>query len=153
MDGVSRGVIKAGKPIPLEVGTHRVRYSAPGFTDSSDKPVTIALNAVSSDTFNLEKLAPPPPDVANLIVTTNPGAHLSVDGGQHSASDRPDGNGSYTFVGLPPGKHSIPASLDGFVALPAKEVELRKGEIFSFECVDVAGGSDGGFLQGRPELD
>ena len=126
VDGVSRGVIKAGKPIPLEVGTHRVRYSAPGFTDSADKPVTIALNAVTSDTFNLEKLAPPPPDVANLIVTTNPGAHLSVDGGQHSATA--DANGSYTFVGLPPGKHSISASLDGFVALPAKEVELRKGE-------------------------
>jgi tetratricopeptide (TPR) repeat protein/predicted Ser/Thr protein kinase len=125
VDGVFKGTISDGKPIPLEVGTHKVRYSAPGFVDSADKAITIALNAQTSDTFNLTALPPPAPNSGNLIVETNPGAQVSVDG-QHTGAAGP--NGSYPVNGLTPGKHSISVSLDGYVPVQGKQVDVTAGQ-------------------------
>jgi len=126
VDGVSRGMIKPGKPIPLEVGNHRVRYSAPGYVDSTDKVVNITLNGQVSDSFNLEKLPPPAANVGNLMIQTNPGAHVSIDGGQHAGVA--DANGNYPINGLSPGKHTIDATLDGYAAVQRREINVAAGQ-------------------------
>lgn len=126
VDDVYKGMISDGKSIPLEVGNHNVRYSAPGFVDSTKKPITIALNAETADTFNLTALPPPLPTAGNLMIETNPGAHVSIDGGQHPGVA--DANGNYAINGLSPGNHSISATLDGYVAVQGKQVAVAAGQ-------------------------
>jgi eukaryotic-like serine/threonine-protein kinase len=126
VDDVYKGMVSDGKGIPLEVGTHNVRYSAPGFVDSPKKPITIALNAEAADTFNLTALPQPLPTVGNLMIQTNPGAHVSIDGGQHPGVA--DANGNYAIDGLSPGNHSISAALDGYVSVQGKQVTIAAGQ-------------------------
>ena len=126
VDDVYKGMVSDGKGILLEVGTHNVRYSAPGFVDSTKKPITIALNAETADTFNLTALPPPLPTVGNLMIETNPGAHVSIDSGQHPGVA--DANGNYAINGLSPGNHSISATLDGYVAVQGKQVAVAAGQ-------------------------
>ena len=61
VDGVSRGVVRQGKSIPIEEGPHKIRYSAQGYVDSDEKTVNITRGKDLSDRFNLVKTAPPPP--------------------------------------------------------------------------------------------
>ena len=126
VDDVYKGMVSDGKSIPLEVGTHNVRYSAPGFVDSPKKPITIALNAETADTFTLTALPPPLPTAGNLIIETNPGAHVSIDGGQHAGVA--DASGNYAINGLSPGNHSISAALDGYVPVQGKQVAITAGQ-------------------------
>ena len=126
VDDVYKGMVSDGKGIPLEVGTHNVRYSAPGYVDSTKKPITIALNAETADTFNLTALPPPLPTAGNLMIETNPGAHVSIDGGQHPGVA--DANGNYAINGLSPGNHSISATLDGFIPVQGKQVAVAAGQ-------------------------
>ncbi len=126
VDDVYKGMVSDGKSIPLEVGAHNVRYSAPGFVDSTKKPITIALNAETADTFNLTALPPPLPTAGNLMIETNPGAHVSIDGGQHPGVA--DANGNYAINGLSPGNHSISATLDGYLPVQGKQVAVAAGQ-------------------------
>lgn len=126
VDDVYKGMVSDGKSIPLEVGTHNVRYSAPGFVDSAKKPITIALNAETADTFNLTALPPPLPTAGNLMIETNPGAHISIDGGQHAGVA--DASGNYAINGLSPGNHTIAAALDGYVSVQGKLVAVAAGQ-------------------------
>jgi len=126
VDDVYKGMVSDGKSIPLEVGTHNVRYSAPGFVDSAKKPITITLNAETADTFNLTALPPPLPTVGNLMIQTNPGARVSLDGGQHAGVA--DASGNYAVNGLSPGNHTISAVLDGYTAVQGKQVSIVAGQ-------------------------
>src|SRR6202044_3050299 len=101
-------------PLPLEVGTYKVHYSAAGFEDSADKPVTISLKAATNDSYTLLAMKPPPPNVGNLTVTTNPLAHIVLDGSKHVDADA---SGKFTFEGLTPGPHTVDVSLDRFVSV------------------------------------
>jgi serine/threonine protein kinase len=60
VDGTSLGMIRQGKSIPLEEGTHKIRYSAPGYQDSDEKSIKITRNQDASDRFNLVKVVQPP---------------------------------------------------------------------------------------------
>ena len=126
VDDVSKGTISTGTKIPVGVGTHTVRYQVPGFADSPNKTVTISLNAETSDTFNLTALPPPPPNLGNLVVETNPGARVSIDNGQHAGVADPSGR--YSINGLAPGVHSIEAQLDGYASVQGKQIEIKAGQ-------------------------
>ena len=123
--GVYKGTVGAGSPLPLEVGTYKVHYSAAGFEDSADKPVTISLKATTTDTYTLLAMKPPPPNVGNLTVTTNPLAHIVLDGNKHVDADA---SGKYTFEGLTPGPHTVDVSLDKFVGVSGKPVQVQANQ-------------------------
>ncbi len=61
VDGVSQGTFRAGKPITLAEGKHKVKYSAAGFEDSQEKTINIVRKKDTNDRFSLTKSAPPPP--------------------------------------------------------------------------------------------
>jgi hypothetical protein len=122
VDDVFKGTVAEGAPISIEAGPHRVRYQAPGYEDSSNKPIAIALNSEVSDTFNLTPLKPPLPDVGNLIVDTNPFAHIVLDNNKRADADQ---NGKYTFENLAPGTHTVDVSLEKFISVPGKTVQVQ----------------------------
>jgi eukaryotic-like serine/threonine-protein kinase len=126
VDDVFKGTVSDGTPISLEAGPHRVHYSAPGYTDSVNKAVTIALNGEISDTFNLVVLPPPAPNKGNLEVDSTPGAHISIDNGKQTGIA--DSNGKFTLDGLSPGVHSIDAQLDGYTPIQGKQIEITAGK-------------------------
>ncbi|MFC5863372.1 protein kinase [Acidicapsa dinghuensis] len=126
VDGVLRGNIHQGKPLVIEAGTHHVRYAAAGFKDSADKTITIALNQQVTDSFNLDPLPKPVANAANLIVQSNPGAQILVDGGKYSGTANAEGE--YTITNIPPGHHTIGASLAGYVAVPSKGIDVQAGQ-------------------------
>jgi serine/threonine-protein kinase len=129
--GVYKGTASNGSPLPLEVGTYRVHYSAAGFEDSADKPVTISLKATTTDTYTLLAMKPPPPNVGNLTVSTNPFAHIVLDNSKHAEADA---SGKYTFEGLTPGPHTVDISLDKFVSLPGKAVQVQANQYASLDA-------------------
>ena len=126
VDDVYKGLVTDGAPIQLEVGTHTVRYSAPGYVDSSSKTIAITLNGETTDSFNLTAIPSPASNVGNLIVTANPGAHISIDGGKYSGTA--NNNGTLQLNGLTPGRHLLTASLDGFTTIQGKQVEVAAGQ-------------------------
>jgi hypothetical protein len=132
VDEVYKGTFAEGSSIQLEGGTHTVRYSAKGYVDSAKKDIRIELNKEASDTYNLAVLPPPPPNLGNLTLRTNPGAHISVDG--LSKGDA-DGNGSLTVKGLKPGKHFVDVKLDGFVAAQRRDLEVAAGKNANVEVM------------------
>ena len=125
VDEVYKGTFEDGSPIPLEGGTHAVRYSAKGYADSAKKDIRIQLNKEVSDTYTLVALPPPPPNLGNLTVRTNPGAHVAVDGLHKGEAD---GNGSLTIKDLKPGKHFLDVTLEGFVAAQRRDLEVAAGK-------------------------
>jgi hypothetical protein len=83
------------------------------------------LKATTNDTYTLLALKPPPPNVGNLTVTTNPLAHIVLDGSKRVDADA---NGKYTFEGLPPGPHTVDVSLDKFVSVSGKAVQVQANQ-------------------------
>lgn len=126
VDGVLRGNIKQGKPLVIEAGTHHVRYAAAGYKDSADKTITIALNQQASDSFNLDPLPKPVANAANLIVQSNPGAQILVDGGKYSGAANSEGD--YTVSNISPGHHTVDAALSGYIALKGKGIDVQAGQ-------------------------
>ena len=131
VSGVYKGTVSNGSPLPLEVGTYKVHYSAPGFEDSADKPVTISLKATTNDTYTLLAMKPPPPNVGNLTVTTNPFAHIVLDKGKVAEANA---SGKYTFEALTPGTHTVDVSLDRFVSLSGRTTEVKANEYASIDA-------------------
>jgi hypothetical protein len=123
VDGVPR-TAHADKPISLEEGTHKIRYSAFGYIDSPEKSLVITRNKETTDTFNLEKLPPPAPTVGRLMLTGSaPGAQVSIDGVVKGAA-----NDSGTFsVDLPPGAHKIELQASSYKPL-ALQVSVAAGQ-------------------------
>ncbi|HZD47111.1 MAG TPA: protein kinase [Silvibacterium sp.] len=87
VDGVSRGLVRQGKPMPLEEGTHTIKYSAPGYADSDEKSVNITHNKDTLVRFNLAKVAqpppqPPPPSGGASIISFSATPSAIQEGGQ-----------------------------------------------------------------------
>jgi eukaryotic-like serine/threonine-protein kinase len=129
--GVYKGTVMNGSPLPLEVGTYKVHYSAPGFEDSTDKPVTISLKATTQDTYTLVAMKAPLPNVGNLTVSTNPFAHILLDNNKRVEADA---SGKYTFEGLTPGPHTVDVSLDKFVSVSGKPVQVQANQYASLDA-------------------
>ena len=119
VDGKNLGLHRVGGPIPLEVGTHKVKYSAQDDSDSQEHTIRIAANQNTPDSFVLKPPAPKPATggtaqaAGKLIIQTNPGAQISVDGKTLGAADS---GGNYSVQGLNTGQHSVEIAQDKFQA-------------------------------------
>jgi serine/threonine-protein kinase len=60
VDGKNMGLHHAGESIRLELGTHKVKYSAQDDSDSQEHTIQIAANQNTPDTFFLKPPAPKP---------------------------------------------------------------------------------------------
>jgi len=70
VDGKNMGLHRAGEQIRLELGTHKVKYTAQDDSDSQEHTIQIALNQNTPDTFNLKPLAPKPQSGPNTQAST-----------------------------------------------------------------------------------
>ncbi len=119
VDGKNMGTHRIGELIPLEFGTHKVAYSALDNSDTQEHIVKIAANQDTPDTFVLKLGQPKPSNGGNnnvqvtgkLVVETNPGASVSIDGQFKGVADS---RGSYAIQGVSGGQHALWISLDGF---------------------------------------
>jgi hypothetical protein len=130
VDGKNMGLHRVGESIPLEMGTHKVKYSAQDDSDSQEHTIQISVNKNSQDTFFLK---PPPakpqpgPEqttVGKLVIQTNPGAQVTIDG-QYKGSA--DSGGNYSVQGLNGGQHAVGVSLDKFQSVN-REVSIAAGQ-------------------------
>jgi serine/threonine-protein kinase len=130
VDGKNLGLHRVGGPIPLEVGTHKVKYSAQDDSDSQEHTIRIAANQNTPDSFVLKPPAPKPATggtaqaAGKLIIQTNPGAQISVDGKTLGAADS---GGNYSVQGLNTGQHSVEIAQDKFQAAN-RQVTIASGE-------------------------
>ena len=122
--GQYKGTTADGKPFPMAVGNYMVHYSAVGFDESADKSIIISRGATTSDTYALVKLKAPPPSVGNLRVHTQPGAQVTLDGGQTVTAD----NGTASFQNLPPAAHRVDVSLDGYTPVKGQSITIAAGQ-------------------------
>jgi serine/threonine-protein kinase len=51
VDGKNMGLHRVGDPIPLEIGTHKVKYTAQDDSDSQEHTIQIVLNETARDSF------------------------------------------------------------------------------------------------------
>jgi len=144
--GVYKGTVINGNTLPLAVGKYdNVHFSADGFEDSPEKTVNISLKTTTTEPYNLMPRKPPPPNVGNLTVTTNPLAHILLDGGKRVDADS---NGKYNFEGLTPGLHTVDVSLDKFVSVSGKPVQVQAGQYASIDAhMDPVPVPPSGFLK------
>ena len=128
VDGVLKGFTQSdGKlSLPLDEGTHTVRFTKAGYEDFQAPPIAISANQAASVSFKLNQsagAAPPPPTEAYLTVHSSPGASVSVD----SASvGRTDARGDL-IVPVKPGRRSIQVGLDNFQTY-SQSVTAKAGE-------------------------
>jgi len=132
VDGKNMGLHRAGEQIRLELGTHKVKYSSQDDSDSQEHTVQIAANQNTPDTFQLKPPTPKPQIQAGgnvqatgkLIVQTNPGAQISIDGHYLGSAD---GGGNYSAQGLSSGQHLVAISEDRFQPT-SRQVTIAGGQ-------------------------
>lgn len=128
VDGVLKGFTQSDGELslPLDEGTHTVRFTKAGYEDFQAPPIAISASKGTSVSFNLTQsagVAPPPPTEAYLTVHSSPGASVSVD----SASvGRTDARGDL-IVPVKPGRRSIQVGLDNFQTF-SQSVTVKPGE-------------------------
>lgn len=115
VDGANLGLRRAGESIPLEQGTHKVKYTAQDNSDSVEHTIQIAANKNVADNFTLKPKPAPQPTpgatVGQLSIQTTPGAQIAIDG--HGIGSA-DAGGNYLVQGLTPGKHAAYIAKDQF---------------------------------------
>jgi serine/threonine-protein kinase len=119
VDGKNMGTHRVGESIPLESGTHKIAYSALDNSDTQEHTIKIAANQNTPDTFVLKPGEPKPstggndnvPAAGKLIVQTNPGASIAIDGQFKGVADA---GGKYAVQGIGGGQHAVWISMDGF---------------------------------------
>ncbi len=115
VDGVAKGFTLADGTVklPLDPGSHSIRFTKPGFSDCQQTTVTIKLNAVATVPCQMKQLsttAPAPPTDAFLTIHSTPNASLSIDG---AAQGKADARGDL-IVTVKPGSHALSLGLDGY---------------------------------------
>src|SRR5277367_2209395 len=128
VDGVLKGFTQGdGKlSLPLDPGTHTVRFTRAGYEDFQPPPVTISANQQSTLSFDLKQSAgapPPPPQEAYLTIHSSPGASVSVDG---ASQGKTDAQGSL-IIPVKPGKRSVQIGLEGYQPF-SHSVNVKAGE-------------------------
>ena len=142
VDGLPRGEFINGASLPLEEGTHTIRYSNEDGSDSQEHAIQIAAGKSLRDSFSLKLPAPPapsakipgnspPPPVAlgTLSVETTPNAQVAIDGQPRGTSD---GAGRLIVNGISAGNHSVDISLDKYQPVSGHSVSITGGQIAHF---------------------
>jgi len=129
VDGVLKGFTQSdGKlSLPVDEGTHSVRFTKAGYEDYQAPGITISTNKEASVPFNLNPTtgaAPPPPTDAYLTIHSAPGGALvSVDKVQ---AGRTDAQGNL-IIPVKPGKRAVQIGLDNFQTFN-QSVNVKAGE-------------------------
>ncbi|HEX3469691.1 MAG TPA: protein kinase [Silvibacterium sp.] len=128
VDGVLKGFTQSdGKlSLPLEEGTHSVRFTKAGYENYQAQGITINANKEASVPFNLNPnggAAPPPSTDAYLTIHSLPGASVSIDRAQ---AGRTDAQGNL-IVQVKPGKRSVQIGLDSYQTF-SQSVNVKAGE-------------------------
>jgi serine/threonine-protein kinase len=115
VDGANLGLRRAGESIPLEQGTHKVRYTAQDNSDSVEHTIQIAANKNVADNFTLKPKPAPQPipgaTVGQLSIQTTPGAQIAING--HGIGSA-DASGKYLVQGLTPKQYAVYIQLDKY---------------------------------------
>jgi eukaryotic-like serine/threonine-protein kinase len=128
VDGVLKGFTQGdGKlSLPLEPGTHSVRFTKAGYEDFQASAVAISANQQSALSFDLKQSAgapPPPPQEAYLTIHSTPGAAVSVDG---APQGKTDAQGTL-IVQVKSGRRAVQIGLDGYQSF-GHSVNVKAGE-------------------------
>jgi PEGA domain len=128
VDGVLKGFTQSdGKlSLPLDEGTHTVRFTKAGYEDFQAPPIAISANKEAGISFKLNQsagAAPPPPTEAYLTVHSSPGASVSID---NAPIGRTDTRGDL-IVPVKPGRRAIQVRLDNFQTF-SQSVTVKAGE-------------------------
>ncbi|MGC2544819.1 MAG: protein kinase, partial [Silvibacterium sp.] len=128
VDGPIKGFTQADGTLklPLDPGTHTVRFMKSGYDDSPASTVTISANKQEVFHFALAKsksAAAVPETQAYLTVHSNPGAAVSID---DNPQGKIDSQGSL-IVPVKPGTLSIQVGLDGYQPV-SETVSVKAGE-------------------------
>jgi tetratricopeptide (TPR) repeat protein/predicted Ser/Thr protein kinase len=112
--------------LPLDPGTHNIRFTKAGFSDCPPATVTIKLNAQATVHCQMKQLSTAvvaPPTDAYLTIHSTPNASLSIDGAPQGKADaRGD-----LIVQVKPGSHALSLGLEGF--LPSNlNISIKAGE-------------------------
>ncbi|MGB6688123.1 MAG: protein kinase [Terracidiphilus sp.] len=128
VDGPIKGFTQSdgSLKLPLDPGTHNIRFAKTGFSDCPPATVTIKLNAQATVHCQMKQLSTTvvaPPTDAYLTIHSTPNASLSVDG---AAQGKADARGDL-IVQVKPGSHALSLGLDGF--LPSNlNISIKAGE-------------------------
>ena len=132
VDGPIKGFTQSDGTLklPLDPGTHTVRFVKPGYADSPPATVTLTANAETPLRFSLTRNAAstaPVDTSAFLTVHSRPGAQVNVD---HVPQGSTDSRGDL-MVQVKPGSHLIETGLGGFQSFsqqmtfkPSERLEL-----------------------------
>lgn len=128
VDGLIKGFTQKDGTLtlPLDPGTHAVKFVKPGYDDSSAPPVTIAANKQAVLSFTLEKsktAAPAAETEAYLTIHSTPGAAVLVNNSPQGKVDR---QGSL-ILPVKPGKVSLQISMDGYHPV-SQNLSVRAGD-------------------------
>ena len=114
VNGQLKGFTGPDKTVKMQLneGSYSLQLQKAGYKDSPAQQVAILANHENQVTLNLvasESKSPPPADTY-LVIKSNPGAEIRIDG---NVSGMVDGDGNFP-VKVDPGKHQVQASLTGY---------------------------------------
>jgi serine/threonine-protein kinase len=129
VDGLIKGFTQKDGTLtlPLDPGTHSVRFVKPGYDNSSVPPVSIAANKQAVLNFSLEKsksaAAAVPETEAYLTIHSIPGAAVLIN---NSPQGKTDNQGSL-IVPVKPGKLSLQVGRTGYQSL-TQNLTVKAGD-------------------------
>ncbi|MGH9585600.1 MAG: protein kinase domain-containing protein, partial [Acidobacteriaceae bacterium] len=128
VDGLIKGFTQKDGTlaVPLDPGTHSVKFVKPGYGDSSASAVSIVATKQAVLSFTLEKsktAAPVTETEAYLTVHSTPGAAVAVNDSPQGKIDR---QGSL-IVPVKPGRISLQISMDGYHSV-SQNLSVKAGD-------------------------
>lgn len=128
VDGVLKGFTQndGSLKLPLDPGTHSLRFSKPGFNDLNGVSVTVADKDQKPLTYTLQQAAPgtvQAPLDAYLAIHSTPGATVSVDG---AAQGKTDARGDLVLT-VKPNAKTLAFALDGYQPY-SQPLSVKAGE-------------------------
>ena len=128
VDGLIKGFTQSdgSLKLPLDPGTHSIRFVKAGYADVPPASVAIKTNSQASVHFSLTRSSsatPPPETNAYLTIHSTPGASVSID---HNLQGTADARGNL-IVQVKPGTRSLDIGLSGYQPF-SQTFSIKAGE-------------------------
>ena len=128
VDGLIKGFTQkdGSLTLPLDPGTHSVRFVKPGYDTSTAPPVTISANKQATLSFNLtqsKSAAEVPETQAYLTIHSIPGAAVLINKSQQGTTD----NQGTLILPVKPGKISLQVERAGYQAI-TQNLSVKAGD-------------------------